>query len=107
MKDRDYFRDMDFSHRKSIEEQESNDRWVERHAPERNMRALIRKLYQGGLSKERIYLTLCFKMKQIWPNNSAENLKNIIDGECKGLKVQKKDEQPKKPEHEQDDFEDR
>lgn len=102
MKPREYFRDMDFSHRASIEEEESNQRWIEKHAEERNTRALIRKLYQGGLSKQRIYLTLVEKMKKIWPQNSTENLRNIIDGECRNVDKSRSDNQNK-----DNDFEDR
>lgn len=104
MKDRDYFRDMDFSHRGSIEAEEANKRWIEKHADERNMRALIRKLYQGGLSKQRIYFTLVEKMKKIWPHNNTENFKNIIDGECKEIDNLNNSNTGKKPD---DDFEDR
>ena len=86
-----------------IEAQESHDKWVKKHGPERDVRALIRKLYEGGISKERIYLTVVTKMKEIWPYNSSQNLKNIIEGECRIVDEAKKSQSNKQ----QDDFEDR
>lgn len=103
MKDREYFRDMDFSHRGSIEEQESQERWEKKHGPELEIRALIRKLCEGGVSEERIYLTLVSKMKQIWPYNNSQTMKNIIKGECRDVVANRKSKQNKQ----QDDFEDR
>lgn len=104
MKDRDYFRGMDFTHRASIEAQESHDKWVKKHGPELEIRALIRKLHEGGTSEERIYLTLVSKMKKIWPYNNSQTMKNIIKGECENMDEQRKSKQDKQQD---DDFEDR
>ena len=104
MKDRDYFRDMDFTHRGSIEAEECHDRWVKKHGPELAIREAIRKLYDGGLAKQRIYFTLVEKMKKVWPYNNSQTLKNIIEAECKSvdeLKASKSNKQ------QDDDFEDR
>lgn len=64
----------------------------------------IRELYRAGLSRERILLWLAVPMRELWPNQKAGNLMNIINAQCN-----KVDNEPIKSQKskQQDDFDER
>lgn len=78
-----YVYDIDFSHRNSIAKEEREEREKSSLLVQRqNIQNKIAKLYQDGLSRERIYLLLVEKMKKAWPQCDKEHIKNLINSVC-------------------------